>query len=166
MTFLSMKRIDGSFWIPWRRSAGGWHGRFIPSEQVRSGWYLGAEAFRDRLVDLLEAGASRRKRDSVSGAGVREVDEREAGRLLSEGMRLLKLKADQLENLAKNDSRKQALAWLVRMQTSVRNAWVCNQLRMGHVANVSRGVKRMREKGDKEVQGLRKKLSSISICKD
>ncbi len=102
----------------------------------------------------------------VSGAGMREVDEREAGRLLSEGMRLLKLKADQLEGLAKNDSRKQALAWLVRMQTSVRNAWVCDQLRMGHVANVSRGVKRMREKGSKEVRGLRKKLSSISICKD
>jgi len=135
-------------------------------EQVKSGWYLGAQAFRDCLVDQLEAVASKRKRDSVSGAGVREVDEREAGRLLSEGMRLLKLKSDQLNGLAKNDSRKQALAWLIRMQTSVRNAWVCDQLRMGHVANVSRGVKRMREKGDNEVRVLRKNLSSISICKD
>ncbi len=75
--------------------------------------------------------------------------------MLTKGMRLLKLRQEQLEGLAKNDGRKQALAWLIRLQTSVPSAWVCDRLEMGHVANVSRAVKRMRERGDKEARALR-----------
>lgn len=138
-------------------------------ERIRSGWYLGAEDFRDRLIDRLEAASSKRKRESVSGEALREVDEREAARLLTKGMRLLKLRPAQLKGLAKNDSRKQALAWLIRVQTSVPSAWVCERLQMGHVANVSRAVKWMRERGDKDARALRKKLgpiSILSICKD
>jgi len=94
------------------------------------------------------------------------VDEREEQRLITRGRELLELRTDQLNHSAKNDSRKQALAWLVRSQTCVANAWVAENLQMGHVANVSRAVKRMRERRDKEARELRTKLGLISICKD
>ncbi len=135
-------------------------------EKVRSECYLGAEAFQDRLIDRLEPVKPSRKRENLSGEAVREVDEREAQRLITRGRELLELRTDQLNRSAKNDSRKQALAWLVRSQTCVANAWVAEKLQMGHVANVSRAVKRMRERRDKEARELRIKLGLISICKD
>lgn len=143
-------------------------GRGEEEGRVRSGWYLGAQRFRERLLDRLEAASAqvKRKRASVSGEAVRHVDEREAARLLFEGKRLLQITGMRLDRLPKNDMRKQALAWMIRTQTSVPAAWVCERLQMGHVANVSRAVKRMRERADLQACQMLRRLAPISICKD
>ena len=57
--------------------------------------------------------------------------------------------------------RMQALAWLVMSEVgraSPTNAWVAEKLPMGHIANGSRAVKRIRENDDQEARRLRKKL--------
>jgi hypothetical protein len=53
------------------------------------------------------------------------------------------LTPDQLPSLRKTDPRKQAVVWLIRKHTTVRNAWVSEALRMGHEVNVSQSVSRV-----------------------
>jgi hypothetical protein len=42
--------------------------------------------------------------------------------------------------MKKGDARKKVLAWLIRKNTSVKIGWIASALRMGNVANVSRGA--------------------------
>ena len=132
-------------YVAWLEARAANDGGAIDAEATKAlkrGWYLGKESFKDRLLKLLEKPAARsRSGGAVRGDGpVRDRGEKEAGRLLAEGIRELGLPGDRkgLEGLKKSDPRKVKLATLLRAHTSVSNEWIAGKLAMGHPGSVSR----------------------------
>ena len=58
-------------------------------KELRSGWILGGEAFRDRMLDLATAVVGEKKRESFSGEELRAYDESAAKKLLESGLSAL-----------------------------------------------------------------------------
>jgi len=109
------------------------------NEQLRRGWCLGGTSFHERMLSLLER--TREKLSTakeVDGAVKREHDANEAGRLLRAGMACFRISEVELGRLKRSDSRKLALARLIRSRTSVSNRWIAQKLSLGHVSSVSR----------------------------
>jgi REP element-mobilizing transposase RayT len=108
--------------------------------ELRRGWCLGGEGFRERMLRLLDAATEKLRlpRTSPRDASVqRDHGLDEAQRLLAEGLRCLGLEKDDLPGLRKGDPRKAALAVRIRMRTVVPNAWIAEQLQLGHVSRVT-----------------------------
>jgi REP element-mobilizing transposase RayT len=114
------------------------------TKALKRGWYLGKESFKDRLLKLLEKPpSSARGGGPARGEGpARERGEKEAARLVAEGLRALGLPAGKegLAKLKKSDPLKVRLAMVLRARTSVSNAWIAERLAMGHPGAVSRVV--------------------------
>jgi putative transposase len=109
------------------------------NDGLRRGWCLGGASFRERVLGLLEAGGQKfSKGKEIDGAVRRNHDTNEARRVLVEAMWCLGLKEIELMRLKRNDSRKLAIARLIRSRTSVPNQWIVRELCLGHVSNVSR----------------------------
>lgn len=104
---------------------------------IRRGWYLGEETFKERLLEKLSGVLSGRDRASYSGEAVQRHDEREAERLIQAGMHVLNLTEADFDSLPKGEIRKCALAWLAHSRTTVRHAWLAEQLRMGCPSNMT-----------------------------
>lgn len=107
---------------------------------LQRGWYLGSESFRDRLLDRADGLVRGRKRASYRGEGLSAHDERQAARHLDAGLTRLGLTIEKAVALKKTDPRKQALAWLIKTRTVVRDEWLVARLEMGHRSNISRAV--------------------------
>ena len=114
---------------------------------IRRGWYLGSEAFRDRMLKHVDAVMQRGRRKSFSGAEAAAHDEDEAARLVRVGLDALGLAESDLVRLRKLDIRKQVLAWWVRSQTMVGNRWLAQRLRMGDEGNISKAVRDISRSG-------------------
>jgi len=56
---------------------------------------------------------------------------------LEEGLRCLGLEREELRGLKKGDPRKAALAVRIRTHTIAPNAWIAEQLQLGHVSRVN-----------------------------
>jgi REP element-mobilizing transposase RayT len=132
---------------------------------LRRGWFLGDETLRDRLLGLLDQGGSTkpRARQAADGGG-RDHGERDAERLLAEGLAALELPADAagLAGLRKGDPRKAVLAALIRRHTGVGTEWLAKRLQMGHPGSVSRqlGAVRNQPKLTSHLEKLEKMLNS------
>lgn len=126
-------------------------------KRLQRGWYLGSESFRDRLMDRAGAVVAGRKRASYRRDGLAAHDEREAERLLAAGLSRLDLTVAAMRLLKKNDRRKQALAWLIKSRTVVKDEWLVSRLEMGNRSNISRAVSRFREPSD----GAERKLRAV-----
>jgi putative transposase len=113
-------------------------------EELRRGWCLGGESFRERVLGLLDgAGEKLRQRREVDAIVRHTHDEAQARRLIVMGLELLELKAEDLPRLTKGDVRKLALGRLIRSRTAVPNAWLARELSLGHASRVNhRGSKR------------------------
>ncbi len=136
-------------------------------EAIRGGWYLGEETFKDKLLGLIDkAGATIRKRGSVTGAAMRAHGEIEAERIIRRAGGELGLaeSVEELRLLRKGDSRKVICAALVKGLTSVKNDWVARRLCMGHPAAMSQLVNRTRK--DPKKLKLMKKLERTLKSKD
>ena len=108
--------------------------------ELRRGWCLGGEGFRERMLRLLDATAEklRHPRLSPMDASVqRDHGLDEAQRLLTEGLRCLGMEREELPRLKKGDPRKAALAVRIRTRTTVSNAWIAEQLQLGHVSRLN-----------------------------
>jgi hypothetical protein len=134
-------------YVAWLEARAANDGGAIDAEATKAlkrGWYLGKESFKDRLLKLLDKPVARtRSGGAARGEGpARDRGEKEAGRLLAEGIRELGLPGDRkgLEGLKKSDPRKVKLAVLLRAHTSVPNEWIAGKLAMGHPGSVSRLV--------------------------
>jgi len=123
---------------------------------LRRGWYCGGEGFRDWLLDRVDAGMAGKRRDSYESGGMRGYDEREAERLLSRALDQLGVNLEDVRARRQADAVKQAIAWWIKSQTVVGDAWLCRELQMGHRVNVSRAVKRYRALADAEAREIRK----------
>jgi REP element-mobilizing transposase RayT len=133
--------------------------------EIREGWCLGSAEFQDRMLDRLEGVLEGKKRRSYRGGSTRGHDEREAQRLLREGIRIVGLPNREAGATKKTDPRKLALAWLIRSRTTMGNQWISDRLCMGHEVNVSQGVRRVREGSSKELKRLRARLEKTLISK-
>lgn len=132
---------------------------------LRHGWYWGSQAFAERILKLAEkAVGSRKNRTYRSGAVSRAHDEREAERLLSEGLAAVGLDDEALGRLPGSDVRKTALANLLLERTVARQSWIADRLVMCSAANVSQQVRRHRIKNPKLPPRLKAYLQSVKIC--
>ncbi|MEN7974136.1 MAG: hypothetical protein ABFR47_09925, partial [Verrucomicrobiota bacterium] len=129
--------------------------------KIRRGWCFGDESFRTEMMERLDGviGESG-KRASFSGEQARLHDEREALRLLSEGLVLLGIEAESLAGMRKNAPEKQVLAWLLRSRTIVGNQWIAEHLNCGHPCNASAFVGNVKRASDGVLFELRERLIS------
>ena len=109
----------------------------FPSE-LRRGWILGGEQFRDRMLGLM---------DRLSDVGVRKSGPVEtwgdhgvwtAERFLRAGLEQWDLGKGDLRKLRKNDWRKRLIGHLIKKRTGVSLHWLGEHLVMGNDSHVSR----------------------------
>lgn len=133
--------------------------------ELRRGWYLGSDRFRDKLMNLLdEATHQIIKKGSVAGAVVKAHKESDAERLITRISEKLSYAVDKdsLEKERKGAWQKCLLAAFVKKHCQVSNQWLANRLAMGHPAGMSK-VTRMyqdSEEGRKNIKSYEKMLIS------
>jgi len=130
-------------------------------KQLRRGWYLGGEKFREELVRRLESAVRGRQRGSHSGPARAAHDQAAAERSLAAGMRALGLKARDLGQLPRGAPEKAALAWWLRQKTTVPLAWVADRLEMGHPSRVSQAVGRIRTRPGRRLRQFQRILCQL-----
>ena len=130
-------------------------------KELQNDWCFGDADFRDRMLELMERVLKEKGKAGYDGGSVREHNERQAEALIQRALDDLELAPEQLNGLRKTDPRKQAIAWLVRRQTAVRNHWVSDRLMMGHEVNVSQSVRRVADATSGELRNLRTQLEKI-----
>jgi len=108
-------------------------------KEVRRGWCLGGEEFRQRMVDLLEASLKKAHgRRPLDGSVRRAHSEQEAEKMTQRALEALNLEERDLKRLRKNDARKVAIGQWVRRHTVAANQWIAKRLWMGYATRVSR----------------------------
>jgi len=130
-------------------------------EQIRRGWYVGDEKFRDRLLDLLEKSMKGKKKASFGGRILAAHNEKRAMELIEQSRKQLGLAADELRGLRKTDVRKQSVVWLIKTHTVMSNEWIDRQLDMGSRTNIHKAVVAMERPSDAAVRSIRKRLVNI-----
>jgi putative transposase len=129
--------------------------------KIRRGWCFGSEEFRAAMLDRLDGViGGNRKRESFSGEEAKLHDDKEALRLLNEGMGLLGIARADLESMRKNAPEKQALAWLLRTRTIVSNQWITEHLLCGHPSNASAFVGNVKRAAGGPLKRMSKTLTS------
>jgi putative transposase len=107
-------------------------------QQVRRGWLLGSEAFRDRVLDWME------KKRPVRGRKIRREEsdhdhgQRQAERIIQAMLEVLEVSEEDLLAGRKGDWRKRLIAHRLRKETSVSLGWLGERLGMGSEGHVSR----------------------------
>lgn len=124
---------------------------------LRRGWYWGSQQFAEKVLkaagSLMNKGKSRgyqRSRERLAHG------EKEAERLLDEGLVHAGLEKTRLGFLRANDPRKVALARLLWKKTTVSQPWIAERLKMRGAANVSLALHRVRLKAEALPPGLMK----------
>jgi REP element-mobilizing transposase RayT len=133
--------------------AAGMRGEF--DKQIKRGWFIGSEEFRERLDALL---MGRAKNDNHRGGQRQEHGPAEAERLIRKALKALGWDEDALLEAKSVQAEKQAVAWLVKTHTAVSGTWITNRLRMGHRTNCSRAISRFRHGKEMEVQNLKEAM--------
>lgn len=133
-------------------------------KDLRRGWHFGSEAFAAELLERLEGVIGvNGKRESYRGEEIRLHGEREAERLVRDGLERLKLGDARLATLPKGASEKVVLTSMLKRRTSVSNSWIAERLKLGHPANVPRLMRQEREATARSPLG---KLSNLLKCED
>jgi len=135
-------------------------------EAIRRGWCLGDEDFRSRMKRRLDELLGKHQRSSYSGPALQDHQRRTAAELLAAGLEALGLDPQELATTPKTDPRKQAVAWLLRKNTTVGNRWLSSQLNMGHEVNVSQAVRLVREAKAGQRARLRSAVAQTLRSKD
>lgn len=115
--------------------------------QLRRGWCLGDDTFRDKVLDALVGGIrSKRRKGNVTGGAARAHDEAEAERIVLVAIDELIIpgKHGALAGRGGYRDEKALSSWLLRKQTSVSRNWMAERLAMGHPTSVSRAAARVR----------------------
>jgi REP element-mobilizing transposase RayT len=113
---------------------------------LRKGWYWGSQAFGEKLLQFGKASLEKaRHRGARSSKEKRAHDEREAERILAEGLSATGMRAEDLRKSPGSDPRKVAIARAVWEQTTVGMDWLAERLSMRSAANVSQQIRRQRQ---------------------
>lgn len=127
---------------------------------VRRGWMLGSEAFRERLlemVEMLRPGKGFRSSNGYHGPEIREHGQARAEELIKFGLRHFGLSENDLHSLAKGDRRKALVAALIHSETSVRLDWISERLAMGSRAGCCRLIRRAKEEWKSELMDINRR---------
>jgi hypothetical protein len=110
---------------------------------LRQGWYWGTQAFSEKLLSIARGAIKvRRNRTYRSGPVQHRHDEKEAERIVKEGLARCRLEGDELPELPGADMRKLKIAAEVRAQAAVSMSWIAERLQMRSAANVSQQLRR------------------------
>jgi hypothetical protein len=116
--------------------------------QLRRGWYWGSRQFAERLLEAGRAAITKTRSRAYRGSPEsRAHGEREALRLLAEGMEAAGLDARELGKLKGSDARKVAIARVIRRRTTVSLGWIAQHLSMRSAANASQQIQRIKTGG-------------------
>ena len=132
--------------------------------ELRKGWYLGSDVFRDQLVNQINAVAGKMiKKGSVSGPVVKAHKEADAEHFITMLGAAIEYDVDR-ESLAQQRKgiwQKALLAAMVKKHCAVSNEWIAKRLEMGHPAGMSRVVKLYQEskEGVKQIKKCEKALA-------
>ena len=122
---------------------------------IRRGWYLGSDAFREKLITLVEDVVEGRQSDSYSGEAMVRMRERRAERLVRKGVPVLGLRMQDLPKLPKGHEAKCVLAWLVHTRTMASHKWLAARLAMGVPSNMTTYIDRARRNRSPRIRALR-----------
>ncbi len=110
---------------------------------LQRGWYWGTQAFAENLLLLGKGSIAKPRSTAYNFASEQKAHHLgEAERLLQEGLERCKLHPDDLFALNGSDSRKLAIAAVIRRRTTVSNGWLATNLSMKSAANVSQGLRK------------------------
>jgi len=135
-------------------------------KEIRRGWCLGTQDFRNKLEVLIDERVNQAQRSSYSGDEIRQHDERAAEAWLQAGLEALKLDEAAVLSGHKGSEEKCLLAWLIRRRTHVPNAWIAKRLNMGRADCLSRYPRYIEESRDRQLVTIRKRLGNITIIRD
>ena len=131
-------------------------------KSLRRGWYIGDEAYRSRLLELMGKNLEGRARESYLGDELRDHDEGQALRMLKRGLGVLGIRESDLEAKAKGAVEKQVLAWWLRKKTVVSRRWISEELGMGDLSRVTSAVRKVNMGKDREIRRCKMHLEGIS----
>jgi REP element-mobilizing transposase RayT len=106
--------------------------------ELRRGWCLGSETFREELLERI----SEKQRPAHHGRELREAEEQWAERLVREMLEQAGWADAQLEKRRKGDPAKTRMAARLRLETTMTWAWVANRLSMGHWRTAANAVRK------------------------
>jgi hypothetical protein len=78
-------------------------------------------------------------------------------------LKALGLSIEEVLLLKQNDPRKQVLAWLIKDNSTISDAWITQRLAMGHRSNIGRAMRQYRNPSTDE---LRRKKLLLLKCTD
>ena len=133
--------------------AAGMRGEF--EKQIKRGWYIGSEEFRERLDGLL---LGRAQNDNHRGTQRMEHGPAEAERLIQKALEALGWDEEDLLAAKSVQPEKQAIAWLIKTRTAVSGAWIAERLNMGHRTNCSRAISRFRNGKEAKIKKLQERM--------
>jgi hypothetical protein len=114
---------------------------------LRRGWYWGSQAFAERMLALSRAIVKKpRHRNYRASEESKEHGEREALRILAEGLCEAGLNQEELVRLKGSDARKVRIAKRIKEQTTVKLSWIAERLEMKSATNVSQQLSREKRK--------------------
>jgi len=129
-------------------------------DRIRRGWCFGRREFRVEMLDRIEGVLQGKQSASHDGDALRDYGQRDAERLIKKGLQLLSVSSEELAGMKKRDLKKQVLAWLLKKNTRVPNAWVASQLHMGHPSNLPLFVKNIENSEDPTVRQWKRALEN------
>ncbi len=104
-------------------------------KQIRRGWALGSEEFREELPEA----AQRRGSEYIAGDEIRESEEQKARRIVAQELRKLGWTRRELQVTRKGDVRKIRLARRLRTETTMTLKWISTELNMGTWTHLATG---------------------------
>ena len=126
----------------------------VERKPLKRGWCMGTEDFKEKIMAFLGDVSS----DNYRGDQRRDHGVYMAEKLIEQGLNGLKCTIQDIEHLRQNHIHKQALAWLVKRNTTVTGEWIRQKLNMGGKTNVSRALSRFDCSTEPEVIKLKKKM--------
>ena len=126
--------------------------------EIRRGWCLGDDGFREEMLERVADAMGGGKRESYCGEGRQAHDIREAERLVRRGLKALGLKEEDLASGRKGALEKCAVAWYVHSRAMVTHAWISNRLQMGSPLGQSLYLSRIKKAADGAALRLRQRL--------
>ena len=127
--------------------------RGLVEKQLKRGWYIGGELFRDQLVETIGGDS-----DNLRGQQRSAHDEMEAERLLALALDALGLAETELQAMKSTRPKKQAVAWLLKKRTTVTVVWIASRLGMGHRTSASRAISEIGHATSGEKRELRDRM--------
>lgn len=114
------------------------------SSHLRRGWYWGSQAFVEKVLKLGESVLAKPRHRSYRGSPEKRAHgEKEAQRLLKEGLATAGLTPAMLRKLPGSDARKTAIARLIWENTTMGMKWIAEHLEMRSAANASLQIRRL-----------------------